>query len=383
MRPVSDRWADAIRTPHRIAVRATLLDGSTETPLPTVTEGSVTLDANAAIRGRLDLTVVDDPDDETLTLEIVPDAATSPLAPYGNEVKVERGLYYPDGTEEMVTLGIFRIDETETVDTADGLAVRITGYDRSARVIDGRFEQAGQIAAGTGYVAAILATVQAVYPFVVYNLASSPFTHISPRAWEAGGDRWAFAQGIASDLGMELYFDGDGTLILRPVPTALAANAVLSIAEGEDGVLLSASRRWTRQGAYNKIIASGESSNPDVPPVQGSAADMNPLSPTYFYGRFGQVPAFYVSQHLETVAMCNDAAAAQLARQIGTTQQISFGMIPNPALEPSDVVYVKRARAGIGEDETYGEAHVIDTLTIPLTADQPITGTTRATLTTG
>ena len=58
-------------------------------------------------------------------------------------------------------------------------------------------------------------------------------------------------------------------------------------------------------------------------------------------------------------------------------------MIPNPALEPSDVVYVKRARAGIGEDETYGEAHVIDTLTIPLTADQPITGTTRATLTTG
>ena len=92
-----------------------------------------------------------------------------------------------------------------------------------------------------------------------------------------------------------------------------------------------------------------------------------------------QVPAFYVSQFLTTAAQCDAAAAAQLARQIGTTQQISFGAITNPALEPSDVVYVKRARAGIGENTVNGEAHVIDSLTIPLTASEPMSGTTRAT----
>ena len=172
MRPVSDRWADAIRTSHRIAVRATLIDGAATYALPTITEGSVSLDANAATRGRVDLTVLDDPDDETLTLDVIPDSASAALAPYGNEIKVERGLYYPDGTAEYVTLGIFRIDETETVDTADGLAVRITALDRSARIIDARFENAGQINSGVNYATAILTTIQAVYPTVAYSFAS-------------------------------------------------------------------------------------------------------------------------------------------------------------------------------------------------------------------
>lgn len=379
MRPVSNDWADAIRTSHRIAVRATLIDGSDTYALPTIIEGSVSLDANAATRGRVDLTVADDPDDETLTLDVIPDSASAALAPYGNEIKVERGLYYPDGTTEYVTLGIFRIDETETVDTADGLAVRITALDRSARIIDARFENAGQINSGVNYATSILTTIQAVYPTVAYSFASVSTTHAAARAYEAGADRWAFCQQIAADIGMELFFNGDGTLILQPIPTGIAANAVLSVSEGDDGVLLSASRRWTRQGTYNKVIATGESSDPAVPPVRGSAADMDPTSPTYFYGPFGQVPAFYVSQFLTTTAQCDAAAAAQLARQIGTTQQISFGAITNPALEPSDVVYVKRARAGIGENTVNGEAHVIDSLTIPLTASEPMSGTTRAT----
>ncbi len=49
-----------------------------------------------------------------------------------------------------------------------------------------------------------------------------------------------------------------------------------------------------------------------------------------------------------------------LARQLGTTQQVSFGTIVDAKREPGDIVRITRL-GGIDED------HVIDSLTIPLT----------------
>ena len=59
-----------------------------------------------------------------------------------------------NGTSELVSLGKFRIDSCDVNDTGDNLEVRIAGLDRSARVIDARFEEASQINAGSATVAA-------------------------------------------------------------------------------------------------------------------------------------------------------------------------------------------------------------------------------------
>ncbi len=97
--PARPSWDEAIRASHKIATRATLLsNGAAVAELPIV-DGSVSLDANAASRARVDLTLADDG-----TLDLVPDAPTSLLAPYGNEIKVERGIEYADGTIELVSL---------------------------------------------------------------------------------------------------------------------------------------------------------------------------------------------------------------------------------------------------------------------------------------
>jgi hypothetical protein len=96
---VSAEFAQAINLSHQIAVEAAVLTATGETPVD-VLDGTVSLDANAASRGRLDI---------TLPRDLVPTGATSLLAPFGNELRVGRGIEFPDGTREIVPLGVYRI----------------------------------------------------------------------------------------------------------------------------------------------------------------------------------------------------------------------------------------------------------------------------------
>lgn len=364
MRPVTARFTDAISQSHRIALAVEIFSsGSVIDTITSVTAGTITLDATAAIRGRLDITIVDDG-----TLDLVPALAADALAPYGNELRVSRGIRYPDGTTELIGLGVFRINETNIADTADALTIQISGQDRSARIADARFEDPADIAQGTNIATQILNLVQVAYPDVTYNFSTT--THLTGHMTvEEGADRWDLCQQFAANAAMQLYFDGDGTLILSPVGQGVT---VATLAEGASGLLLSSGRRWTREGTYNRVIATGENTGVGVP-VRGVATDNNTLSPTYYLGPFGKVPRFFVSQFLQTTAQAQDTADAMLLKELGTTQSVNFGSLVLPHLEPNDVVRITRSRAAIDED------HVIDSLTIPLTADQAMSGTTRAT----
>lgn len=364
MRPVTDRFVTAISQSHQMALLVEVLrNGDVVAIIDSVTAGTVTLDSTAQIRGRLDLTIVDDG-----TLGLIPRLAADPLAPYGNELRVSRGINYPDGTSELVALGVFRINDTDVTDGPDVLTIQITGQDRSARIADGRFESPADITQGVNVGTQIQTLVSAVYPDVTFNFAPTP--HLTGHMTiEEGTDRWEVCQHFATNAAMQLYFDGDGTLVLAP---DAGGTAVLALAEGADGLLLSSTRRWTRQGAYNRVVATGENTGVGTP-VRGVATDTNPLSPTYYYGSFGQVPRFFVSQFFNTSQQAQDTAEAMLLREMGTTQSVNFGSLVLPHLEPTDIVQITRVRAGISED------HVIDSLTIPLTADQAMTGATRAT----
>jgi hypothetical protein len=364
VRTVSAEWEAALAAPYELATRLTVIEGDgTETELTSGLEGAVTLDATSAIRGRVDLTFI------TEDLDLIPRVPTDLLAPYGNEIRVERGITYADGDTELVSLGVFGIYEVSINDTGSALDVRIIGMDRSKRVADARFEGPYSIASGTSAITALLAVITAAYPQVDTSIEVPTLLTLPSMIAEEGDDRWSFALSIAAAIGMELYFDGDGALALRPIP---GGAAVAEIVEGEGGTLLSAQRSWNREGTYNGVIATGENVSAEAAPVRGSAVDLDPDSPTYWYGAFGRVTRFYSSPFLTTDAQAADAAAAILAQEKGTTQQVEFSALPNPALEPGDVVRLTRERVGIDEDG------VIESLTIPLDAAGVMSGRTRA-----
>lgn len=363
----ADRWAHAIAHSHRLAVEATLLDQGDETDLGTVLDGSVTLDAKAATRGRLDLTLAADS-----ASGLVPSDPSDPLAPYGSEISVARGIEYPEGDSELIPLGVYRIEDVEVLDAGDNLALRVVGLDRSKRIIDARFEEPYEIAAGTNYADAILETVQAAHPEVEHDFTTTSRTTPLLVA-EEGEDRWAFCQEMATAIGCELFFDGDGVLVLRAVVEPAGGAPDWHLVEGDDGVLIEASRRWTRAGAYNRVIVTGENLGEAAEPVRGVATDDNPNSPTYYFGPFGRVPRFYRSEFITTEEQAEGAAAAILGRELGTTRSVQFGTVVNPKLAPGSMVRIARQRAGINEED-----HIVDQLTIPLSAEGQMTGQTRA-----
>lgn len=357
MRPVTPGFLAALTQSHTVATRVEVLDSGVVTvTLDSVIDGSVTLDQTAATRGRVDLSIVDP--------ELVPDDPSDALAPFGNEVRVYRGI---PGT--LVSLGIFRIDEANVTDQADGLTIAVTGMDRSVRLIDAKFEEPYIVSAGTNVVNAIETMVGQADGTIVVNL--EPTAAVMPLiVYEEGGDRWKALQDMATSIGRSLYFDGDGELTGNPVSSG--ANPVAAIAEGAGGTMLSAGRRFARSGAHNRYIVTGENAAEGSAPARGVATDDNPLSPTYYFGAFGRVPAFVTSQLVTTDAQAVDMAQGLLARELGVTDQINFGAFVNPALEPDDVVTVTRERLGVNED------HIIDSLTIPLSAAGTMTGQTRA-----
>lgn len=364
----SARLIEALTTNHKLCLIVQILDGNTGqviAELDTVETGKVDLDSSAAIRGRCDFTVIDDG-----LRDLIPVTASDMLAPYGNEARLARGIRFPDGTAEAVSLGVFRMRQVNPEDTGDSATIQITGLDRWSRITDARFESMWVIPAGTNAVEAIRQTVLDCYPDCPMDLGSTTIT-IPQKIGERGGDRGVFIQDIAMSLGSELYFDGTGTLVRRPMALA-TDNSRWTITEGEGGALLKAGRAWDVERLYNKVISSGEPQDGSAP-VCASAWDSNPLSPTYYYGKFGKRPRFYVSQMIATEQQAALASAGILAKSLGASQQITFDQMVDPTMEPGKVVRIMRDRLGLDEK------HVLDTLTIPLAATDSMPGRTRVT----
>ena len=356
MQAVSDRFLEEVRGSHTPAYSVTI-DGA---ELP-VKDGSVTLNAQGATRASLSLTLAVA---EWELEDYVPDDLGDLLAPAGGEIIVKRGIEYADGTTELVPLGVFRIDETDGDDSGDDLPLQISALDRSARIIEAVFEKAGYTAAGETVEDEIERVVSEGFPSCTFNLLETGVT-LPLITYEAGDDRWDYCQALAEAAGCILYFDAEGTLVLRNLTQT--NTAALDIVEGEDGTLLGIGKRISRENACNRVVVRGETSTED--PVIGEKVDDDPTSPTYYYGDtegFGKVTFEWSSSYIIDADQANDVAQNILNQRLGLGQEIRFESIVNPALEPYDTVKVTRERLKVVE-----ELHIIDSIQIPLTSSSP------------
>lgn len=336
------------------------VDGSEAVPIPVI-EGNVTLDSQAGVRGRCDIQVAD--------ADWIPMGAGDRLAPFGPEIVLRRGVYLGDTETETVSLGRFGIEDAEITDDGEGPTVRVTGLDRAERVSKAKFEDTFQLAPNTDFTTGILDVVRMAFPDVPVMVDFETASDISigqPVTAQAGDDPWTYAQDLATAIGMMLFFDGDGVLTLRPYSDT---SPVAELVEGEGGVLLTASRNWSRTGAFNKVVVTGENSGASV--FRGVAVDDDPFSPTFIDGPFGVVTEFRSWPEVKSDQQARDVAESILAQEIGAPSTVSFGMVPNPALEPGDSVLISRPSIGVNE------THVLDSLTIGLGAEEQMTGTTR------
>jgi hypothetical protein len=217
--PVSDRFLPRLAESHSPVTRVQLFLTTGEVVDLEHTGGSVTVDRGQAIRRTCTVTVADP--------ALIPRTPADQLATYGARLRISRGVSYGDGTEELVPLGVFRLDSVDG-DVSDG-PVNLQGKDLAAVVADDRFTEPYS-ASGT-VAGAVTALIQRSLPDadVISLITDAP---IGRRTFDVEADPWAGVQEIAAAAGAEVYANADGVFVIRVLPDLTTADPVAAFTCG-------------------------------------------------------------------------------------------------------------------------------------------------------
>lgn len=348
-----------------------------------VSGGSVTIDTELTdtgggfhrVSGRL--TVVDDD-----VRFASPDTRLTPLAdntgwtaPYGTIARVMYGVEVPGytgffGDNTFFTpYGTVRIGENQ--DEQDG-SLDLNLYDLAKYVSRNQFDVPYVIGPGQNYVTAVVTMVQSRLPANLLTPVQATSTdQVTPMiVIDPTQDPWVEAEAMMASIGFVIYFDLLGQLTIMPRPDPSDDDPVRTFVHGQDAIVALA-RNLSDDPGYNGVSMRSDSSVLTAP-LQSTAWDTNPNSPTYYLGPYGKNPYQTSSPYIATQAQCDAAAVAALPAVLGLTEKIALACLPDPALQVNDVVYVYRQRGPAGVVVVDGN-YVIDQITMPLSLTEPMT----------
>ena len=171
-------------------------------------------------------------------------------------------------------------------------------------------------------------------------------------------------------MGYDLFFDANGIAQLAPFPTLDGSTIVASFKEGEETTILDLDRTISTRETYNGVIYIVEGAEVPVP-IRVEVFDEDSTSPTYRFGKFGEVPIFVSSNLLTTEAEAIIAASSLLNLYIGAQETISWNSLVDPTLDVQDVVYIKADGAKVDR------VVIIDSLSIPLSPEASMSAVAR------
>ncbi|MFC0546938.1 DUF5047 domain-containing protein [Kutzneria chonburiensis] len=350
MWPLTALAAQTLTSSHQIAVRGTAYTAALGvlTDLP-ISGGSVTVASTSQVRRTASVDIADPALWPANPLDI--------LSPLGSELAIEYGVVLPGVGIEWVPLirGVINsASRTRPVASGQG-AVTLVLNDRSSRVADDRLDSPAQTIANATAVSEITRLIQLTLPSVtVTDRTGSSQVAVT---LDIARDKWADGvEKLADSIGAEVFADPLGNFVIRNQPQ-LTDPSVWTVATGRGGVLVQKDETLTRDLVYNRVVASGATTD-GTAPVWVGVSDLDPNSPTMYGGPFGRKPRFYTSPLLTTTAQCQTTAAALLARTKGIQATVTLATITNPGLDAGDVLLVR--------DGITVEAHIIDQVTIPL-----------------
>jgi len=381
MLPVSDRFADLIWDSHTVATKVEVLQAGAVvadlTELGVVLDGSVQASRSATQR-TASLSIVDT--DGTLS----PSEANELFLPAGNELRLWRGVVFPDATQqemvdgtdrELVPLGTFRFTNVD----GDYPNVAFSQmYDRSWVISGAKLLNTTVIAAGTTVTDAIGTLLQAASPGVETNLPDTDEVVVE-MIFEEESDPWDVCQQLAANLGMILYFDPMGVCSMREEPDPLADPIALVLNNEYEffvenkNMLLGLTQAWEGV-SYNAQVVVGENTSLAAP-VRAVAYDLDPESPTQWNGNYGRRPAPIIrDEKIASVAQARLRARKELRSQLGLFQKLDLPSLVHPALEIGDILLINYVR----EQFRLTQLAIVDSLTIPMRATQSMQIETRS-----
>lgn len=334
-----------------------------------VSDGNIRVELEGQVRRSGSVTIAD--------LRLVPSLSTT-LSPHGTEILIRQGVVFPNGTEELIPLGVFQLEDTTwgEIDRAPKLQI----YDRSKAM-----SQSGltSMVSRSGYTAqaVVIEFLEWFYP----NLAPiDPVSLFDPDIENyrlPGGhtfeqnDYWSAISELCRNMGGDLHFDVTGQPRVKKIePLTGERIPVETVDAGERGILVDANHSHSREGVYNAVAVVGAAQDGGRTP-SAVAYNLDGSSPLRYGGPFGKVVLPVNDNTLTTDAQCYSRARTELERYTGLAYSLDFSAIPNPALDAGDFVKF------IYPDGK-AEIHQISTLSIPL-GKGSFTGTSKGTYANG
>lgn len=312
-------------------------------------DGDVQVDATSRIRRVLRLTVPDP--------TWMPATADDVLSPYSAKLRVRQGVAYPDGTTEMVPVGVFRV---QSVDGDEELGpLEVIGHSLESVVIDDRFESPRQ-ASGASCVALIQTLITESNPDATFIVTATSDQAVPNTIWDE--DRWGAVEELATVIGAEVYCNPDGVYVIADVVDPATANPSVYISAGEDGSLKSVARGFSREGVYNSVVVEGQALDPAADPPRAVVRDTDAASPTRWGGPFGKVVRFWRSPLANTVAACEKAARTILLRSLGLARTVTVESLPRPDIDAGQAVRIVTDPV----NKPNGEVHVLESFPLRL-----------------
>lgn len=180
---------------------------------------------------------------------------------------------------------------------------------------------------------------------------------------EHGANAWEVVQVLASSISCNVYVTPWGSFKIDTAKRLQGTSPVARITEGPDGVLVSMGVETTREESYNGVFVIGSSPEMESIGISGFTSYRVvtvPGHPMEWGGPFGKKMLITENNELLTTQELADNKAEILLQEVAAlTRSLDFSAIPNPLLEPEDVVELQMLDGTI-------EHHLLTRMTIPL-----------------
>lgn len=340
------QYRDALARPHTVYNRidvlardgSVLYSGAVGEGLPFI-DGNVRATLNSRVARVLTLTVdrswfplLDNGEIDTGGL----------LAPFGNRLKVYRGIRYGDGS--VISFPVF-YGRIETVAMSRSGSISVSANDLAADVVDAIFESPQSSVPTNTISTEFRRLVTGALDDAEFGDSDLTGVKIAPIAWQS--DRAQALDDMSATVSMLWYPLADGKFVQRLTPwTNPGQVAQVTLVDGTDAApgTYGTVSDWTitisRTGVYNSVIFTSERQDGSAP-VYATVRDTDATSPTYFLGNFGRKPLLIQNQAALTQSQCVNAAqtALKVAKAITQTWD-PVSIVPDASLELGDLVDV-------------------------------------------
>lgn len=368
-------YRTAYERPHEPVVRVEVWDNVEKLDEITINSGSVecTLASQVTRRGSL-----------TCAASLMPKKPTDLLAPFGNRLKIFRGIRVGGSVDYMFPVFSGLITKAER--KPRGLTA-ITFVDRAAEVDENDFEAAEETRPGAHLVDEIVRLIREGVPDAEFGEHDAIAVAAAAQVFD--DSRAQACDQLADAAGAFWYALADGRFVVRRVPWTYHPNMHAGPNQNQDetvypvafyyarrsggestgggaeasGTIIDYGESMSRENVYNIVVGEADQPNADEP-QRAVVRDTDPSSPTYVGGKFGRRVLSAELPSASTPAVVRHGAQTLLRRSRASAEATPVEMVPDPTLELGDLV-------GFNFDGVFGNElwRVVSDITMPLTTE--------------